>query len=64
MTTLGQSPLLSASVFNFFSPFYATRCHRAGRAGRTEFQNASDTRWWAAPIFSRMISDGGLVLTT
>ena len=62
---LGQSLLLSASVFNFFSAvLHATRCHRAGRAGRPEFQNASDTQVVGSTnFFSRMISDGGIDLT-
>ena len=59
---LGQSPLLSASVFNFFSPFY-TRPGAIAQAGLVapEFQNASDTQVVGSTnFFSRMISDGGI----
>jgi len=59
---LGQSPLLSASVFNFFSPFYS-RPGAIAQAGLVapEFQNASDTQVVGSTnFFSRMISDGGI----
>jgi len=59
---LGQSPLLSASVFNFFSPFY-TRPGAIAQAGLVapEFQNATDTQVVGSTnFFSRMISDGGI----
>ncbi|WP_162527466.1 DUF1800 domain-containing protein [Casimicrobium huifangae] len=59
---LGQSPLLSVSVFNFFSPFY-TRPGAIAQAGLVapEFQNASDTQVVGSTnFFSRMISDGGI----
>ena len=58
---LGQSPLLAASVFNFFSPFYA-RSGAIAQAGLVspEFQNATDTQVVGSTnFFSRLIRDGG-----
>lgn len=58
---LGQSPLLAASVFNFFSPFYA-RPGSIAQAGLVspEFQNATDTQVVGSTnFFSRLIRDGG-----
>lgn len=58
---LGQSPLLAASVFNFFSPLYA-RSGAIAQAGLVspEFQNATDTQVVGSTnFFSRLIRDGG-----
>lgn len=58
---LGQSPLLAASVFNFFSPMY-TRAGPIAQAGLVapEFQNATDTQVVGSTnFFSRLIRDGG-----
>ena len=59
---LGQTPLLAASVFNFFSPFYA-RAGGIAQAGLAspEFQNATDTQVVGSTnFFSRLIRDGGI----
>ncbi len=59
---LGQSPLLAASVFNFFSPLYA-RSGAIAQAGLAspEFQNATDTQVVGSTnFFSRLIRDGGI----
>lgn len=59
---IGQTPLLAASVFNFFSPFY-TRAGAIAQAGLVapEFQNATDTQVVGSTnFFSRLIRDGGL----
>jgi hypothetical protein len=59
---LGQTPLLAASVFNFFSPFY-TRAGSIAQAGLVapEFQNATDTQVVGSTnFFSRLIRDGGI----
>ena len=59
---LGQTPLLAASVFNFFSPFYA-RAGSIAQAGLAspEFQNATDTQVVGSTnFFSRLIRDGGI----
>ncbi len=59
---LGQTPLLAASVFNFFSPFYA-RAGSIAQAGLTspEFQNATDTQVVGSTnFFSKLIRDGGI----
>ncbi len=59
---LGQSPLLAASVFNFFSPFYS-RAGSIAQAGLVapEFQNATDTQVVGSTnFFSRLIRDGGI----
>lgn len=62
LDSLGQTPLLAASVFNFFSPFYA-RAGSIARAGLTspQFQNATDTQVVdSTNFFSRLIRDGGI----
>jgi len=59
---IGQTPLLAASVFNFFSPFY-TRAGAIAQAGLVapEFQNATDTQVVGSTnFFSRLIRGGGL----
>ena len=59
---LGQSPLLAASVFNFFSPFYS-RAGSIAQAGLAspEFQNATDTQVVGSTnFFSRLIREGGI----
>ncbi len=59
---LGQSPLLAASVFNFFSPSYS-RAGSIAQAGLVspEFQNATDTQVVGSTnFFSRLIRDGGI----
>jgi endo-chitodextinase len=59
---LGQTPLLAASVFNFFSPFYS-RAGSIAQAGLVspEFQNATDTQVVGSTnFFSRIIRDGGI----
>jgi uncharacterized protein (DUF1800 family) len=59
---LGQTPLLAASVFNFFSPFYS-RAGSIAQAGLAspEFQNATDTQVVGSTnFFSRLIRDGGI----
>ena len=59
---LGQTPLLAASVFNFFSPFYS-RAGGIAQAGLVspEFQNATDTQVVGSTnFFSRLIRDGGI----
>ena len=57
---LGRSPLLSASVFNFFSPFYGDPVPSRGRAGRPRvpecIRHPGGGR--STNFFSRMISDG------
>ena len=60
--SLGQTPLLAASVFNFFSPFYS-RAGSIAQAGLAspEFQNATDTQVVGSTnFFSRLIRDGGI----
>lgn len=59
---IGQTPLLAASVFNFFSPLYS-RAGAIAQAGLVspEFQNATDTQVVGSTnFFSRLIRDGGL----
>ena len=59
---LGQSQLLAASVFNFFSPFYA-RAGAIAQAGLAspEFQNATDTQVVGSTnFFSRLVREGGI----
>ena len=59
---LGQSPLLAASVFNFFSPAYA-RAGSIAQAGLVspEFQNATDTQVVGSTnFFSRLVREGGI----
>jgi uncharacterized protein (DUF1800 family) len=59
---LGQTPLLAASVFNFFSPLYS-RAGSIAKAGLAspEFQNATDTQVVGSTnFFAKLVREGGI----